>query len=222
MMLRGLLLDVDGTLVDSNDAHARAFVEAFAEFGKDVPFERVRQLIGMGSEKLMPAAADVEVNSDLGKQVSDRKSEIFKSQYLPHLQPFPRVRDLLLRLRDRGLQLVAASSAHEDELKALLEIAGAADLLNGRTSASDVENAKPAPDIVLAAIEKIGLPHDQVALLGDTPYDMEAAQRAGVAFLGVRCGGWHDPDLSGALALYNDPADLLARVDEPPFRPNGQ
>jgi HAD superfamily hydrolase (TIGR01509 family) len=216
-MIRGVLLDVDGTLLDSNDAHARAFVEALAESGVTVPFEKVRRCIGMGSDKLLKAAAGLEEEDPRAKQARERKGEIFKSQYLPHLRPTPGARDLLLRLRDAGLRRVVASSAHGDELRQLMEQAGVADLVQDETSSSEVEHSKPDPDIVQAALEKIALPVAEVLLLGDTPYDVEAAQRAGVGVIGVRCGGWSDAELAGALAVYADPADLLAQFEQSPL-----
>lgn len=216
-MIRGVLLDVDGTLLDSNDAHARAFVEALAESGIDVPFERVRRCIGMGSDKLLKAAADLEEDDPRAKQAKERKGEIFKQEYLPHLRPTPGARDLLLRLRDAGLRRVVASSAHGDELQALMEQAGVADLVQEETSSSEVEHSKPDPDIVHAALEKIALPAAEVLLLGDTPYDVEAARKAGVGAIGVRCGGWSDAELAGARAVYSDPADLLAQFEQSPL-----
>ena len=217
MKVRGVLLDVDGTLLDSNDAHAEAFVEAFADCGHPVPFEKVRPLIGKGSDKLLMEAAGLEKESEPGKKVGERKKEIFTEQYLPRLQPFPGVRELLTRMQEEGLKLVAASSAEEEELKALLEKAGVADLVTERTSSSEVEASKPDPDIVQAALKKIGLPAGEVVMLGDTPYDVEAARKAGVGVLALRCGGWTDADLQGALAVYQDPADLLAQYGPSPL-----
>jgi len=216
-MIRGVLLDVDGTLVDSNDAHARAIVEALEACGLQASFDKVRSLIGMGSDKLLEAAAGLKEDDPRAEQVGDRKKEIFQERYLPGLRPFPHTRELLQRLRERGLPLVAASSANEEELGKLLRIAEAEDLIEAATSASEVEESKPEPDIIEAALRKIGLPPGEVLLLGDTPYDIEAARKAGVGTVALRCGGWSDEDLAGAVAIYQDPADLLARFDESPF-----
>jgi phosphoglycolate phosphatase-like HAD superfamily hydrolase len=210
-------LDVDGTLVDSNDAHARAWVEALAEHGFVVAFETVRRLIGMGGDKLLPAAAGVGEDSPAGEAVSRRRQDIFKDRYLPGLGPCRGARELILRLRAEGLKLAVASSAKEDELEGLLNACGADDLVGVRTSSDDAEESKPAPDILRAALAKIGLPPAEVVLLGDTPYDVEAARRAGVAVVALRCGGWGDKDLTGAVAVYDDPADLLANFDSSPF-----
>jgi HAD superfamily hydrolase (TIGR01509 family) len=208
-----VILDVDGTLVDSNDAHARAWVDAFARHGVAVPFEKVRRAIGMGGDKLMPAVAGLAEDSDLGTRISSARSEIFKADYLPHIRPFPRVRDLLLRLRDDGLTLAVASSAKEDELHPLLEIAGAADLVSSRTSSDDAERSKPDPDIVHAALAQVDCDRSRVVMLGDTPYDVEAALRAHIEFVGVECGGWSRSDLAGAVQVYASPADLLEHYE---------
>lgn len=212
--IRGVILDVDGTLVDSNDAHAHAWVEAFAEFGIKVEFEKVRPLIGMGGDKLMPEVSRVEEESGRGKKISERRAEIFKEKYLPTLKAFPETKELLLRMKEDGLKLAVASSAKEDELKPLLEIAGAHDLVGEKTSSDDAENSKPDPDIVKAALDGLGYRPEEVFMLGDTPYDIEAAGRAGVKVIAVRCGGWDDDGLGGAVAVYDDPADLLDHLPE--------
>jgi HAD superfamily hydrolase (TIGR01509 family) len=212
-----VLFDVDGTLVDSNDAHARAWVDAFAESGVKVDYEQVRRSIGMGGDKLMPAVAGFTEDSALGKQISARRSEIFKAKYLSAVKPFAHADWLLEELKMRGFTAVAASSAKEDELRALLTIAGAESLLDEATSSDDAEGSKPEPDILHAALRKAGAEPREAVMIGDTPYDVEAAKRAGVACIGFRCGGWSDADLAGAIAVYDGPADLLQRLDESPL-----
>ena len=219
--VRGVILDVDGTLVDSNDAHARAWVEALGEAGFDVPFERVRPLIGMGGDKLLPEVTGLPEDDPRAKRAGERRGEIFKARLLPSLRAFPRTRELLLRMRDAGLKLAVASSAEPDELKALLRVAGAGDLVVGASSADDVGRSKPDPDVVHAALGRLALDPAQVVMIGDTPYDMEAAARAGVRFIGFRCGGWDGERLRGAIAVYDGPADLLARFDGSPLVRSG-
>jgi HAD superfamily hydrolase (TIGR01509 family) len=209
--IRGVILDVDGTLVDSNDAHARAWVEAFAENGVKVEFEKTRRLIGMGGDKLMPEVSGIEEESEPGEKISKRRGEIFKEKYLPKVRAFPKTRELLLRLKEDGLKLAVASSAKEDELKPLLKIAGAIDLIEEKTSSDDAENSKPDPDIIKAALEGLGFRPEEVFMLGDTPYDIEAAGRAGVKVIALRSGGWDDEALRGAAAIYDDPADLYEK-----------
>lgn len=217
MRQRGVILDVDGTLVDSNDAHARAWVEALTEGGFDVPFERVRPLIGMGGDNLLPEVTGLAKETPEGKQMSTRWGEIFQEKYLPHLRPFPGSRDLVARMRAEGLHTVVASSAEREQLDTLLKLVEVTDLLDEVVSSSDAEHSKPAPDIVTVTLAKGRLAPDAAIMLGDTPYDIEAAGKAGVRTIALRCGGWPDRDLAGAIAIYDDPADLLAHYDESPL-----
>lgn len=215
--MQGVILDVDGTLVDSNDAHARAWVEALKEAGFDVPFERVRPLIGMGGDKLLPEVTGLPEEHPRAKRVGERRGEIFKARFLPSLRAFPRTRELLERMREAGLKLAVASSAEPDELQALLRIAAASDLLEGASSADDAGSSKPDPDVVHAALRRLAQAPAEVVMIGDTPYDVEAAGRAGVRAIAFRCGGWDDERLKGAIAIYDGPADLLARFDASPL-----
>lgn len=216
--LRAVILDIDGTLILSNDAHARAFVDAAETLGhRGVEFAEVRRLIGMGGDKLIPRVFGFDKDSDDGQRVSQRKGEIFRELYLPGLKPAPGARALLERLKGDGLRLVVATSANEQDLEGLLERAGVADLVDDGTSATEVDESKPDPDVVQAALEKTGADAGEVVMLGDTPYDVEAAARAGVRIIAVRCGGWSDVDLAGALAVYDDPRDLLDHYDDSPL-----
>ena len=211
--LTGVLLDIDGTLVDSNDANARAWMEALLAHGFEVNYIKLREAVGMGGDNLLPQVAGIDGDSPQGKAVAETRGEVLKSKYLPHLQAFPQVKALLTRMRAQGLKLVVATSAKPDEADVLLKITGAADLIDVIATIEDAENSKPAPDILQAALKKSGLAADAVLMLGDTPYDVEAARKADIRVLGVRSGGWTAPDLKGAEAVYNDPADLLARYD---------
>lgn len=214
---RAVILDVDGTLVDSNDAHAAAWIDALKEAGHDVPFEKARRLIGMGGDKLMPELIGIENDTPEGKRIGEIRKEIFKTRYLPNLGPFPETAKLLQRMHETGLKLVVASSAEADELEVLLEIAGATGLVAERTSSSDAEHSKPDPDIVEAAVRSARVDASETIMLGDTPYDLEAATKAGVRLVAVRCGGWNDEDFAGAIAVYDAPADILAHYDTSPF-----
>src|SRR5262245_2886250 len=190
--IRGVLLDIDGTLVDSNDVHAHSWVEALAEHGIKVPFEKVRKLIGKGGDKLLPEVSGIGADTREGKQLAKRHVELFKERYLPHLRPTPGAPDLLQRMHTKGLKLVVATSAKEDIVGPLLKLCGAAGLIDGKTSSDDGSHSKPDPDLVHAALGEAGLPPAQVVLLGDTPYDIEAAGRSGVGVIAFRCGGWGD------------------------------
>ncbi len=215
--LQGILLDIDGTLVDSNDANARAWMEALLAHGFEINYLKLREAVGMGGDNLLPKLAGIDADSDIGKAVGETRSQILKTKYLPGLQAFPQVKDLLTRLHQSGLQLVVATSAKPDEAEALLALTGARDLVSEIATTEDAENSKPDPDILHAALQKSGLSADTVLMLGDTPYDIEAAEKAGIKSIGVRCGGWSAPDLHGALAVYNDPADLLKNYDTSPL-----
>jgi phosphoglycolate phosphatase-like HAD superfamily hydrolase len=216
-MYQAVLFDVDGTLVDSNDAHAHAWVEAFAEAGVGVDFGKVRRSIGMGGDKLMPAVSGISENAPDGQRISKRRREIFKTKYLPALRPFAGARDLVEEVMARGMRAVAASSAKRDELERLLQIARASELLDDATSSDDAEESKPDPDIVHAALAKAKAPPADALMIGDTPYDVEAATRADVAVIAFRCGGWSDQDLRGAIAIYDGPWELVAQIDQSPL-----
>lgn len=216
-MLRGVLFDIDGTLVDSNAAHASSWADTLREAGYDVPFDVLWPMIGMGGDKLLPAACGIEIDSDAGNALSKRRWEIFQRDYLEKLRPTPGARALVQRMKDDGLELIVASSASGDELGALMKAAGVADLFEKTTSSSDAEESKPDPDIVQAAVKKSGMKPEELIMLGDTPYDVEAAIGAHVNLVGVLCGGWTAIELSGATAIYSDPADVLSWYDASPF-----
>jgi len=212
-----VLLDIDGTLVDSNDAHARAWTDTLAQFGHDVPFARVRALIGEGGDKLLIQVAGIDKDSPEGRHIEKVRGDRFLCGYLPHLKPLPMARELLARMREDGFTLVAATSAKKSEMDALLEICGANDLVHAATSSDDADRSKPDPDIIQAALVKAKATPTTALMLGDTPYDIDAAGRAGVDALAVRSGGWGTEALDGAIAIYDDVADLLARYTDSPL-----
>jgi HAD superfamily hydrolase (TIGR01509 family) len=217
-MYRAAIFDVDGTLVDSNDAHAHAWVMALAAHGRRVELSRVRPLIGMGGDKLLPEVAGISTDSPEGQAIDARRRDIFRNEFLPHLKPTRGARDLLEWLSDDRLTLVVASSASQSELQDLLRVAGAEKLMESTTSSDDADRSKPDPDIVKAALDRTGCPAAEAIMIGDTPYDVEAALRAGIEIIALRCGGWSDQELTGAIATYADPADLLEHYDTSPFK----
>lgn len=212
--IQGVILDIDGTLIESNDAHAHAWVQALADNGYDVPFDEVRPLIGMGGDKVLPEIIGVQKDSEIGKQIDKRRDQIFKDRYLPHIQPTPGAKELLRYMRERGLKLAVASSSQKDQLKSLLRILDAEDLIEEKTSSSDAQHSKPSAQPVEVTLKRTGFSPQSVVMLGDTAYDIESAQKVGVRTIALRCGGWSDKDLSGAIAIYDDPADLLRHYDE--------
>jgi HAD superfamily hydrolase (TIGR01509 family) len=213
LSLNGVIFDIDGTLLDSNDAHAQSWADTFVEAGYEVPFEVVRPLIGMGADKLLPETVGIRHDSDAGKKLLERRAEIFHERYLPRLKPLPGARALVLRVREDGLKAIVATSAKDEELKGLLKAAHIEDLMEEKATASDAKRSKPDPDIVEAAIEESGVPSNKAVMIGDTPYDVEAATRAGVRIIAFRSGGWDDASLKGAVQIYDGPADLLAQYD---------
>ena len=217
-MVQGVILDVDGTLVLSNDAHAQAWVDAYAAYGYEVSFDKVRPLIGMGSDQLMPQVTP-ELNKEEGdgKAISERRKELMLNRYGPTLPPAKGARQLIERMKDEGLKLIIGSSATSQELEVLLKSAAIDGLIDQVTSSSDAEASKPAPDIVEAALKKLEMQPSEVLMLGDTPYDIQSANAAGVGVIAVRCGGFNDADLAGAKAIYDDPADLLAHYADSPL-----
>ncbi len=215
--LRAALVDVDGTLLDSNDAHARAWIEALHRSGYDVPYEKVRPLIGKGGDKLLKEVADLDDQTGEGKKITDERKDRFRRDYLPQLEATRGARELLQGLRARGVLVVVATSAGGDELAGLLKQAKVEDLVDTASTSSDAQDSKPDPDIVVSALRKAGVRADQAVMIGDTPHDVAAALGAGVASIALRCGGWWtDDSLSKAMAIYDDPFDLLQHLDQVP------
>jgi len=212
-----MILDVDGTLVDSNDAHAHAWVKACQLSGFAVAFHQVRPLIGMGGDKLLPTLLGLQADSPKGKQITRTRQGLFLNEQITSVRAFGDVPALVQRLLDDGVGVAVASSAEKRELDALLDIAGVRALIETKTSAGDAPSSKPDPDVVLAALHRLRRRPDEVLMVGDTPYDAEAAHRAGVRFLGVRCGGWNDADFPTAAAIFDNPADLLASYASLPW-----
>lgn len=206
---KAILLDVDGTLVNSNDAHARAWLDVGREFGIDIRYETVRPMIGMGGDKVIPKLTGSEKDSPRGKAIGERHGELFRQRYLPSVRPFHGTHALLELLTGLGYRLVIATSAGKEDLEAILRHAELEDLVDDHTSSGEVDASKPDPDIVHAALRKAGAEARDALFLGDTPYDVEAARRAGVRCIALRCGGWWtDEDLRGAIGIHDDPAAL--------------
>ena len=211
--IRAVIFDVDGTLVDSNDGHARAWVDALAESGYQVPFARIRPLIGMGGDKVLPLVAGLSSDDAKGKRIAERRDAIFAERYLPPVRPLPGAHDLLRRLYTEGFRLAVASSSKRDLLERLLKLVGAEDVFEVTTSSDDVDSSKPDPGVVHVAVERLREPVADVVMIGDTPYDVEAADRAHVRAIAFRSGGRKDSNLRDAIAIYDGPLDLLHHFD---------
>jgi HAD superfamily hydrolase (TIGR01549 family) len=217
---KAVIFDVDGTLIDSVDLHARAWQEALAHFGKQFDFERVRSQIGKGGDQLMPVFLSQQELEEFGEELEEYRGQLFKREYLPQVKGFPAVRELFERIKREGLQLALASSAKEDELKSYKKIADIEDLVEEETSSDDAEKSKPHPDIFEAALARLGdMSPSEAIVVGDTPYDAEAAGKAGLQTIGFLSGGFPEKDLraAGCAQIYRDPADLLANFDTSPL-----
>ena len=218
-MPQAAIFDIDGTLIDSVDLHARAWQDAFAEFGHEVTFEQARSQIGKGGDQLLPVFLSEAEQADHGEALEEWRGKHFKSRYLSMVRPFSSVPDLLRRVRDSGLKVAVASSAKEDELGVYLDIAGIKDLVEVTTSSEDAEQSKPAPDIFQVALKKLGIAAGEAVAIGDTPYDAQAAGKAGMITIGVLCGGFTEASLreGGCVAVYPGPGALLACFDASPL-----
>jgi HAD superfamily hydrolase (TIGR01549 family) len=219
-MLRYAIFDVDGTLLDSVDLHARSWQETFRRFGKEVPFEAVRKQIGKGGDQLMPVFLSEEEVARKGEEIEAYRLDLFKREYLPQVRPFPKVRELFERILRDGVRIVLASSAKPDEMAEYKRIADIGPLVLAKTSSGDADRSKPHPDIFEATLELLASPTpDEVFVVGDSPSDAEAAGKARLRTIGLLCGGFPEEELrrAGCIALYRDPADLLARYDDSPL-----
>ncbi len=214
--IQGALLDVDGTLLDSNEAHVSAWVEALREQGVEIAPERMRHLIGMGADNLLPTLG-LSDQKGPGKLAKEKHDALF-SEALPTLKPIRGGRALVMRLRDEGVARIIVTSSRKDELHRLLKQAKVDDLIEATVAGEDAPATKPAPDLVAAAIGRSGLPAESLVMLGDTPYDVSAAEKMGVRTVAVRSGGFSDEELAGAAVIYDDAADLLAHFETSPFR----
>ncbi|HEY0796470.1 MAG TPA: HAD family phosphatase [Acidisarcina sp.] len=216
-MIKALLCDIDGTLVDSNWLHAAAWKDAFASEGIQVDLEEARRQIGKGGDELIPVfVPDEEQRKSIEERLKERRKKIFEEKYLAQVKALPMAREFLQRLKEKGIALALASSSDKDGLKAYKKIVGMENLIDEETTADDAERAKPHPDIFQVALKKAGVEAADALALGDTPYDAEAAGKAGVKTIGVTTGGWSERELldAGCIEVYPNVADLLKSFDE--------
>src|ERR1700733_11079378 len=188
-MVNAVIFDVDGTLIDSVDLHARAWQDIFLKHGVKTDFQAVRDQIGKGGDKLMKVFLSEEQIARQGAEIEGERGKLCKREYLPQVKPFPALHDLFVRLRSDGIKIALASSAKEDELEAYKRITGIGPFLAEETSSDDVSNSKPDPDIFRAAQKKLGIDTGDIVAVGDTEYDAQSAGKAGVSTIGLLCGG---------------------------------
>jgi HAD superfamily hydrolase (TIGR01509 family) len=218
-VVKAVIFDIDGTLIDSVDLHARAWQEAFEHFGKQFDFERVRYQIGKGGDQLLPVFLSESEIEKFGAELTEYRGELFKREYLSRVVAFPRVRELFERVLGDGKRIALASSAKKEELSEYKRIANIEDLVEEETSSDDAEKSKPHPDIFEAALAELGVEPSEAIVVGDTHYDAEAALKAGIRTIGVLSGGFLEADLreAGCVRIYKDAADLLANYDTSPL-----
>lgn len=214
--LKAVIFDIDGTLLDSNAAHAESFVAAFGKYGKRVSFDDLIWLIGMGADDILEKFLTKNEIEKFGEDLKEYRKKLFLEKYLPGLKVFPKVRELFEKLKADGFQTALASSASEEELEKYLEKLNINDVLDKETDSDDAENAKPEPDIFLAAFEKLkNVKRDNVLIFGDTPYDAEAAVKAKIAVNGVTSGGWSREKLleKGCREVYENVGEIFEHYE---------
>jgi HAD superfamily hydrolase (TIGR01509 family) len=215
--LKAVFFDIDGTLIDSNDAHTQAWVQTLARHGHVVAYEQIRRLIGKGSDKVFAELLGIESDAPLAKQITTERAQLLLDSFIPHLTPTPGARLLVERMRSAGLRLVIASSSGE-ELPALLAQAKVDDVLHTAVSSDELRDSKPNGDIIEVALRKAGVQPAEAVMIGDTPYDIAAAKAAGVRGIALRCGGyWDDAAFADAAAIYADPGALLRHWADSPL-----
>jgi HAD superfamily hydrolase (TIGR01549 family) len=219
-MIAAIIFDIDGTLVDSVDVHAKAWQEALQHFGYEFPFEQVRHEIGKGGDQLLPDLLPPQVVDSQGEEIKNYRGDLFKRKYLAEVRAFPNVRKLFDRVRADGKRIALASSANGDEIAIYKKIANIEGVVDVESSADDAEKSKPHPDIFDATLEKLGgMNPASVLVVGDTPHDAVAASKARILTVGVLCGGFPEAELlaAGCIAIYRDPTDLLAKYNDSPL-----
>lgn len=219
-MIKAAIFDIDGTLIDTVDLHAEAWVKALKHFGFEIAYQDLRSQIGKGGDQILHGLLPPEVIEERGDTIKDFRSDLFKREYLHRARAFPGVRELFERVRAAGQKAVLASSGNADEVEEYKEIAGIADLIDSATSSDDAERSKPFPDIFEAALAKLApLTPGEAVVIGDTPYDAEAARKAQMKSIGVLSGGFAEQALrdAGCIAVYRDVEDLLRNYDSSPL-----
>jgi HAD superfamily hydrolase (TIGR01549 family) len=210
-MIRAVIFDLDGTVVDSNELHVDAWAEAFRQYGKEFPRARLHEQIGKGGDKYLPEFLTEAELREYGEELEAFRADLFKREYLQRVRPFAKVKELFARVREDGKRIALASSGNETEVEHYVKLAELGDLIESRTSKSDVAHSKPSPDVFAGALRLLKVPPQEAIVVGDTPYDVEAAKKLELPTVALLCGGFGEDELraSGAVAIYRDPADLL-------------
>jgi HAD superfamily hydrolase (TIGR01509 family) len=209
------ILDIDGTLVDTNYHHAIAWYRAFRQHGIVLPLWRIHRHVGMGGDQLVGALTDEQTESEKGDDIRTAEKALY-FQLLPEVETMKGSRELIEDLKRRGHTVVLASSAKEDEVDTYLDLLDARELADAWTTSADVENTKPQPDLVNAALKRAEGRSKEAVMVGDTPWDVDAAKAAGVGTLTVRTGGFGVDELreAGALDVFESVSELCAKLDD--------
>jgi membrane protein len=218
MLKRAILFDIDGTLVDSNDAHVEAWHRAFAEAGYQFSRAEIHEQIGKGGDNLIPSLLP-HLSPEAKDRIDHAHGEIYRRDFLPRVEPLAGAKQILKNLAERGHTLVLASSASRNEVDHYVDLLDADALLSGTTSKDDVGHSKPCPDIFETALARTGRPADEALVIGDTPYDIIAARRAGMEAIAVLSGGFDEAELRscGPAAIYASVAELDAEYEKSPL-----
>ena len=211
-MIKAIIFDIDGTLVDSVDYHAKAWVKAFQKYDRDLPFEEVREQIGKDSDLLISDLLPEEEAQKLQSDLTNYHDKYYQENFLEKVEPFPQVKELFAAVKADDIKVVLATSAKKEMLEHYKKLLDIENLVDGATSTDDVDKSKPEPEIFKAALDKLGnIPPEEVIVVGDSPYDAIAAGKIGLRTICVLCGGFDRETLTqaGCMAIYQDPADLL-------------
>ena len=210
-MIKALLCDIDGTLVQSNWLHAEAWQVAFRGLGIEIELEEIRRQIGKGGDELVPVFVPWWKRKHIKEPLDEYRKFVFQTDYLKRVKPIPRAKEFLERLNKEGIRLSLASSASKEDLTIYKKIVGMEHLIEEESSADDAKQSKPHPDIFQATLKRLRLKPEETLALGDTPYDAEAAGKAGIWTIGVETGEWSREELlaAGCVAVYKDVGELL-------------
>ena len=218
-MVRAAIFDIDGTLVDSNDLHVEAWQETFRHFGKEFAYNDLRAQVGKGGDQYLPAFLSEAELRQHGEDINSYRSALFRKEYIDRVRAFPKVRELFERIKQDGKRIALASSGNEEDSARFIKLMHIGGLFDAQTSKNDVARSKPSPDVFLRALNLLHLQPDEAVVIGDTPYDVQAAKKIGLPIIGLLCGGFSEDELraEGAVGIFRDPADLLENYARSPL-----
>lgn len=216
-MIQAFILDIDGTLIDSVKAHAESWVKTFKKYGKQISLEEAEKLIGMGGDQFLSDYFSKKELDEKQEEIEEYRSNLFKKKFLPDVEAFPKAKEFVEKILSDGKKVVLASSAKEDEVENYKKLLKIEDLIEKETSTDDAEESKPEPDIFNAARKKIkDVKNENILIIGDTPYDAEAASKANLKIIGVLTGGWSKEKLenNGCVKVYKDIEEIYENYEQ--------